>query len=75
MEGSMDSKTNKQSQHARLPRKLEFSNAADTTGLWFAAVVLCAVLTAGMIVYWTGNSDIVTASNDVTTAPGGPLHR
>jgi hypothetical protein len=75
MEGSMDGKTNKQSDQLRLPRKLEFSNAADATGFWFAAIVLCAVLAAGVIVYRTGNSDIVTASNDVTAAatPGNPL--
>jgi uncharacterized lipoprotein YmbA len=58
----MDSqmKTNK----SELPKKLEFSNAADATGFWFAAVVLSAVLAAGVIVYQTGNSDMVTASND-----------
>ena len=37
-------------------------------GLWFAALVLCAVLAAGVIVYQTGNSDMVTASNDVVPA-------
>lgn len=44
------------------------SNAADAMGLWFAALVLCAVLAAGVIVYQTGNSDMVTASNDVVPA-------
>ncbi len=37
-------------------------------GFWFAAVVLCAVLVAGVIVYRTGDADIVTASNEVTPA-------
>jgi hypothetical protein len=44
------------------------SNAADAMGLWFAALVLCAVFAAGVIVYETGNSDMVTASNDVMPA-------
>jgi uncharacterized lipoprotein YmbA len=60
----MVSETNKLSHKSELPRKLEFSNAADATGFWFAALVLCAVLAAGVIVYQTGNSDMVTASND-----------
>jgi hypothetical protein len=54
-EGSMDSKTNN-------------ANGPDTMGLWFAALVICAVLAAGVIVYQTGNSDIVTASNEATPA-------
>ena len=45
-----------------LPRRAP-SNSADAMGLWFAALVLCAVLAAGVIVYQTGNSDLVTASN------------
>jgi hypothetical protein len=44
------------------------SNAADATGLWFAVLVLCAVFAAGVIVYQTGNSDMVTASNDAVPA-------
>ncbi len=64
----MDSKSDKQSDKLRLSKKLEFRNAADATGFWFAAVVLCAVLAAGVIVYRTGNSDMVTASNDATPA-------
>ncbi len=44
------------------------NNAADAMGLWFAAVALCAALAAGVIVYQTGNSDMVTAANDVTPA-------
>jgi uncharacterized lipoprotein YmbA len=70
----MDSEMNKQSYKLELPDKIEFSNAADATGFWFAAIVLCAVLAAGVIVYRTGNSDIVTASNDAmpVAAQGGP---
>ena len=49
-----------------LPAKFEFENAADATGLWFAAAVFCAVLTAAVIVYRTGNTEFRTASNDAT---------
>ena len=71
----MDGKTNKQSLKLKLPQKIEFSNAADATGLWFAAIVLCAVIAAGVIVYRTGNPDIITASNDVipSAARGNPV--
>ena len=47
-----------------LPPKREFENAADAAGLWFAAAVVFAVLAAGIIVYRSSNSDIVTAAND-----------
>lgn len=51
------------------------SNSADAMGLWFAALVLCAVLAAGVIVYQTGNSDLVTASNEAApTATHGGTH-
>jgi|GEM_PF-6311439 type IV secretory pathway TrbF-like protein len=61
----MDKEMTKQSHEVEPSRKLEFSNAADATGFWFAAAVLCAALAAGVIVYRSANSDIVTASNDV----------
>ena len=51
-----------------LPHKLEFENRADTTGLWFAAAVLFAVLAAGIIVYRTATNEhagMRTAANDV----------
>jgi hypothetical protein len=75
MEDSMDSKTTRQSYKFELPQKVEFSNAADAAGFWFATIVLCAVIAAGVIVYRTGNPDIVTASNDVmpSAARGNPL--
>jgi hypothetical protein len=65
MEGSVNSETYKKSNKSERPRKVEFSNGADAMGLWFAALVLCAVLTAGVILYRIGNSDVVTASNDL----------
>ena len=64
----LDGNSNKQSR-AVAPRR-ELSNAADAMGLWFAAVVLGAVLAAGVIVYQTGNSDLVTASNEATPTHG-----
>ena len=44
----------------------------DAMGLWFAALVLCAVFAAGVIVYQIGNADMVTASNDAAPAA---MHR
>ena len=74
----MDKKISKQDLKLEpLPAKLEFENAADATGLWFAAAVFCAVLAAAVIVYRTGNTDFRTASNDAMPAaaqsdPGAP---
>jgi hypothetical protein len=48
--------------------QLEFNNAVDATGFWFATAVALAVLTAVVIVYRTANADIRTASNDVMPA-------
>ena len=60
-----------------LEQKLTASSTADATGLWFAAAVLCAFLTAGVIVYRTGNPDgvTVTAANDIVpaAAKAGPI--
>lgn len=61
----MNSETYKKSNRSERPRKVEFSNGADAMSLRFVALVLWAVLTAGVIVYRTGNSDIVTAANDL----------
>lgn len=61
----MNSEMHKKSDKLERPRKVEFSNGADAIGLWFAAAILCAVLTAGVIVYRNANSDIVTAANDL----------
>jgi hypothetical protein len=58
-EGSMDNENTKLNSHFSddLPQKLEFENSADTTGMWFAAAILFAVLAAGIIVYRTANTD------------------
>ena len=62
----MNSETYKKNDGSQ--RNAEFSNGADAMGLWFAAVILGAVLAAGLIVYRTANSDIVTASNETPVA-------
>jgi hypothetical protein len=41
----------------------------DTSGMWFAAAVLFAVLAAGIIIYRATNDDIHTAANDIPPAP------
>lgn len=49
-----------------LGKRLTNQTTADATGLWFAAVAVCAFLTAGIIVYRTGSSDfVVTAANNI----------
>ena len=62
---------NIQDDEPELPTKLEFE-AMDTSGMWFAAAILFAVLAAGTIIYRAANDDIrialsgaasVTASN------------
>jgi hypothetical protein len=68
MEGSMDKEMGKHDYKFELPAKLEFENAADATGFWFAAAVLFAVLAAVIIVYRTGESDMHMASNDMMPA-------
>ena len=65
MEGSMDNNANKPSNKTEL--KLE--HTVDTSGTWFAAVVLFAVLAAGIIIYRAANDDIRTAGNDTLPAP------
>ena len=64
----MNSGMYKKSDKSQRPRKVEFGNSADAMGLWFAAAILCAVLTAGVIIYRAGDADIMTASNEVTMA-------
>jgi hypothetical protein len=48
--------------------QLEFNNAVDATGFWFATAVTLAILAAVVIVYRTANADIRTASNDLMPA-------
>jgi hypothetical protein len=69
MEGSMDNNRNKLSDKPELPIKLKLENTMDTSGMWFAAAVLFAVLAAGIIIYRAANDDIRTAANDTLPAP------
>jgi hypothetical protein len=68
MEGSMDNNGSKLNDKSELP-ELELENTLDTSGMWFAAAVLFAVLAAGIIIYRAANDDIRTASNDTLPAP------
>ena len=69
MEGSMDNNGSKLSDKSELPTKLKLENTMDTSGMWFAAAVLFAVLAAGIIIYRAANDDIRTAANDTLPAP------
>jgi len=69
MEGSMDNNGSKLNDKSGVPSELELENTMDTSGMWFAAAVLFAVLAAGIIIYRTANDDIRTAANDTLPAP------
>ena len=69
MEGSMDNNESKPSDKSELPTELELENTVDTSGMWFAAAALFAVLAAGIIIYRAANDDIRTAANDILPAP------
>jgi hypothetical protein len=69
MEGSMDKNGNKLSDESELPTELKLENTMDTSGMWFAAAALFAVLAAGIIIYRAANDDIRTAANDTLPAP------
>jgi uncharacterized lipoprotein YmbA len=55
-------------------RDLEFEAATDATGYWFAAAVVFACLAAGVIVYRTSNTDVLTAANDIPAAATSTMH-
>jgi hypothetical protein len=65
----MDNNASQPSKKPELPTKLKLENTVDASGMWFAAVVLFAVLAAGIIIYRAANDDIHTASNDTLPAP------
>jgi hypothetical protein len=69
MEGSMDNNGSKLNDKSELPSELELENTLDTSGMWFAAAVLFAVLAAGIIIYRAANDDVRTAANDTLPAP------
>ena len=65
----MDKNGNKLSDESEMPTELKLENTLDTSGMWFAAAVLFAVLAAGIIIYRAANNDIRTAANDTLPAP------
>jgi len=65
----MDNNGSKLSDKSELPSELRIENTVDTSGIWFAAAVLFAVLAAGIIIYRAANDDIRTAGNDTLPAP------
>jgi hypothetical protein len=69
MEGSMDNNGSKSSDKSEVPTELKLENTMDTSGMWFAAAVLFAVLAAGIIIYRAADDDIRTAANDTLPAP------
>jgi hypothetical protein len=69
MEGSLDKNGSKPNDESEVPTKLKLENTVNTSGMWFAAAVLFAVLAAGIIIYRAANDDIRTAANDTLPAP------
>ena len=65
----MDNNGSKLSDKSELPAELKLENTVDTSGMWFAAAVLFAVLAAGIIIYLAANDGIRTAANDIPPAP------
>jgi hypothetical protein len=65
LEGQMDNETRKQSFTFNPDAPVELENGPDATGYWFTAVVICAALAAGIIIYRAANSDTVIARNDI----------
>lgn len=68
----MNNDKSKQSAKLKLPTRLEYG-AMDTAGMWFSAVVLLAVLAAGIIIYRAANDEIGIASNNTISAPAPHL--
>ena len=65
----MDNNGSKLSDESELPTELKLENTLDTSGMWFAAAALFAVLAAGIIIYRAASDDIRTAANDTLPAP------
>ena len=64
----MDNNGSKPSDESEPPTELRLENTVNTSGMWFAAAVLFAVLAAGVIIYRAVNDDIRTASIDTSPA-------
>ena len=65
----MDKNGSKLGDESEPPVELRLENTVDTSGMWFAAAVLFAVLAAGIIIYRAANDGIRTAANDIPPAP------
>jgi hypothetical protein len=65
----MDNNGSKLGDESEPPVELRLENTVDTSGMWFAAAVLFAVLAAGIIVYRAANDGVRTAANDIPPAP------
>ena len=65
----MDNNGGKPSDKSEPPTELRLENTVDTSGMWFAAAVLFAVLAASIIIYRAANDDIRTVANDTLPAP------
>jgi len=65
----MDNNGSKPSDKSELPTELKLENTMDTSGMWFSAAVVFAVLAAGIIIYRAANDGIRTAANDILPAP------
>jgi hypothetical protein len=65
----MDNNGSKPSDKSKVPTELKLENRVDTSGMWFAAAVLFAVLAGGIIICRAANDDIRTAANDTLPAP------
>ena len=64
----MDNNGRKLSDESEVPTELKLENTVDTSGMWFAAAVLFAVLAAGFIIYRAANDGIRTAADDTPRA-------
>ena len=53
----MDNNGSKLNDKSEVTSELELENTMDTSGMWFAAAVLFAVLAAGIIIYRAANND------------------
>jgi hypothetical protein len=58
----MDNNGSKLSDKSELPTELKLENTVDTSGMWFVAAVLFAVLAAGIVIYRAANDGIRTAA-------------
>ena len=65
----MDNNGSKLNDKSEVPTELKLENTVDTSGMWFAAAVLFAVLAAGFIIYRAANDGIRTAADDTPRAP------